>query len=204
MSLTRSFLKSIGVEAEKVEAIIEAHAEVINRMQAEIDELKPFKVDAKKLPSVQKELDEAKKTIEESEDWKKKLEEEKKAFEEFKKEVEAKDTLNAVKDAYKAILKANNVDDKRFDAILKVTDFSELKLNDKGKFDNEKELAEAIKADWKDFIVNTGSKGEHVETPPAGNGGNLKTKEDIMKIKNASERQKAIAENPQLFGIEAE
>ena len=38
------------------------------------------------------------------------------------------------------------------------------------------------------------------KTPPAGSGQTL-TKVDIMKIKDTEERQKAIAANPQLFGI---
>lgn len=200
MSITRSWLKGIGIEAEKVEAIIEAHTEVTTRMQAEIDELKPFKEDAKKLPKVQKELNEATEKIAKYEENEKKYQDEHKAFEDFKKEVETKEANAKLKDAYKALLKANNVDEKRYDAILKVTNFADLKLDDKGKFENEKELNEAIKADWKDFIVTTESKGQEVETPPA-NGGNKMTKEQIMAIKDTGERQKAIAENPELFGI---
>lgn len=39
-------------------------------------------------------------------------------------------------------------------------------------------------------------------TPPSGGGeGSYKSKDDIMKIKDAGERQQAIADNPQLFGI---
>lgn len=200
MSITRSWLKGIGIEAEKVEAIIEAHTEVTTRMQAEIDELKPFKEDAKKLPKVQKELNEATEKIAKYEENEKKYKDEHQAFEDFKKEVETKEANAKLKDAYKALLRANNVDEKRYDAILKVTNFADLKLDDKGKFENEKDLNEAIKADWKDFIVKTESKGQEVENPPA-NGGNKMTKEQIMAIKDTGERQKAIAENPELFGI---
>ena len=206
MSITRNWLKGIGVEPEKIDAIIESHTEVTNRMQGEIDDLKEqvttLKADAKKLPNVQKELDEATKKIADYEELQKKYDDEHKAFEDFKKDVESKNTMNAVKDAYKALLKANSVDEKRFETIMRVTDFANLKLNKDGKFDNEKELAEAIKADWADFIVTTGERGEHAETPPANSGAPKMTKDEIMKIKDTGERQKAIAENPELFGIE--
>ena len=200
MSITRKFLKGIGVTDEQADAIIEAHTAVTERMQTEIDALKPFEADSKKLSQVQKELDEATQKIAKFGDIQKKFDDEHAAFEAFKKDVETKDAVNKVKEAYKALLKANNVDDKRFDTILKVTDVANLKLNENGKFDNEKELNEAIKTEWKDFIVTSESRGEHVENPPA-NSGSKKTKEEIMKIKDTSERQKAIAENPELFGI---
>ena len=37
-----------------------------------------------------------------------------------------------------------------------------------------------------------------------GGTGTGKTKAEIMKIKNAKERQQAIADNPELFGLPAE
>jgi len=39
--------------------------------------------------------------------------------------------------------------------------------------------------------------------PPGNNGkSNSMTKEKIMSIKNTAERQKAISENPELFGLD--
>ena len=203
MSITRRFLKGIGITDEQADAIIEAHTSVTERMQAEIDGLKPFKADAEKLSTVQKELDEATKKIADYEDVVKKYKDEVKAFEDFKKDIENQNSLNKVKDAYKALLTANNVDSKRIDTILKVTDFSNKSLNDKGKFENEKDLVDAIKTEWGDFIVTTEQRGAPVETPPANTGSKM-TKADIMKIKDTEARQKAIAENPELFGISAE
>lgn len=201
MSITRKFLKGIGITDEQADAIIEAHTSVTERMQIEIDNLKKFEEDAKKLPEVQKELDKATKMVADYEDLNKKYEDEKSAFEAFKKDIDAKNSLAAVKDAYKALLKSARVDDKRLDTIMKVTDFASLKLNKEGKFDNEKDLAEAIKTEWADFIVTKSERGEHVDTPPATGSGTKLSKEQIMKIKDTSERQKAIAENPELFGI---
>ena len=202
MSISRRFLKGIGIEDDKVEAIIEAHTEVTSRMQAEIDSLKALKEDAEKLPKVQKELDEATKKIADYEDIKGKYETEKQAFADFKKEVEEKETLSKVKDAYKALLKEQNIDEKRFDAILRLTDFTNLKLNEKGKFDNESEIKKTIEGEWSEYKKTTEDRGAKPETPPAGTGAKAKTVDEILAIKNPTERQNAIAENPGLFGLE--
>lgn len=201
MSITRRFLKGIQVTDEQMEAIIEEHTAVTGRMQAEIDDLKKYKEDAEKLPGLQKELEDAKKQIADMDELKKQLADEKKAFADFKTETENKATVAKVKDAYKALLKAQNVDDKRFDAILKVTDFGNMKLDEKGKFENEKELADAIKNEWKEFIVTTEERGtDNVQNPPAKSGASAMTKEQILTMKDATARQKAIADNPGLFG----
>jgi len=201
MSITRKFLKGIGIEDEKVDAIIEAHTEVTNRMQTEIESLKAFKENAEKLPGVQKELDETKAKVAKIDELQAKYDSEHAAFEAYKKEIAGKESGRKVREAYTALLKKSKVDDKRFDSILRVTDFSKLKLDDEGKFENEKDLTDAIKADWADFIVTEESRGSKPETPPEGNGKTL-TREEIMKIKDTKERQQAIADNPELFGIE--
>lgn len=43
---------------------------------------------------------------------------------------------------------------------------------------------------------------QNTPQPPSGNGGKTITKEEIMNIKNTTERQLAMQENPELFGIE--
>ena len=52
-----------------------------------------------------------------------------------------------------------------------------------------------------DKTVKASLLGHSGTTPPPGNGGKTLTKDDIMKIKDTQERQKAIAENPALFGL---
>ena len=59
MALTRKFLSALGIEADKVDEIINAHAETVNALKEERDN---YKADAEKLPAVQKELDELKKS----------------------------------------------------------------------------------------------------------------------------------------------
>jgi hypothetical protein len=192
---TRAEIRRIIGEActDEIEnSIIALHIGVVDPLK---DELQTAKADAAKLETVQKELDDLKKSTADYEELKTKYEDEHKAFEDFKKNVDETNSLNKVKDAYKALLKAQNVDDKRIEAILKVTDFADKKLGKDGKFEDEGKLVESIKDDWKDFIVTKENRGALVETPPA-NGGKVRTKEEIMKIKDTEERQKAIAENP--------
>jgi hypothetical protein len=54
MALTRKFLSALGIDADKVDEIINAHTETVDALKNERDK---YKADAEKLPEVQKELD---------------------------------------------------------------------------------------------------------------------------------------------------
>ena len=60
MALTRKLLSALGIEADKVEQIIEAHTETVDGLKQQIAQ---YKSDAEKLPEVQKQLDEDPKGI---------------------------------------------------------------------------------------------------------------------------------------------
>lgn len=197
MAFTRKFLKTIGLTDEQIESVMEEHVAVTDGLKAQVN---TFKGDAEKLPEIQKELDDLRANTADYDDWKNKYTTEHDAFEQYKTGVEKERTESRVKSAYRALLKAQNIDDKRIDSIIKVTDFTEKKLDKDGKFENESNLVESIKNEWKDFVVTTENRGAPIELPPA-NTGKVITKEEIMKIKDANERQKAIADNPELFGI---
>lgn len=167
MALTRKFLSALGIEADKVDEIINAHAETVNGLKEEAEKYKAYKEDAEKLPEVQKELDDLKKA---GGDWQKKYEDEHKAFEDFRKDVETKEKETNIRAAYKALLKAQNVNEKHMDAIMRVTDFSGMKLKEDGTLDGADKLNESIKKDWDDFIVKSEKKGAEVETPPGDEG----------------------------------
>lgn len=57
MSITRKFLKGMGLTEEQVDTIIEAHTETVDGLKSNVDK---YKAEAEKLPDVQKELDELK------------------------------------------------------------------------------------------------------------------------------------------------
>lgn len=166
MGLSRAMLKGMGLTDEQVTAIVEEHTAVLASIKEERDK---YKADAEKLPSIQKELEGLKTS---GGDWEKKYNDEHTAFEAYKKELDEKAKVDAIKTAYKSLLKEAKVGDKHIDSILRVTDFSAMKLDKEGKLADSDKLAEGIKKDWSGFITTTQTQGSNPETPPASNGGN--------------------------------
>lgn len=200
MGFSRKMLKAMGIEDEKIDQIIDAHSETVDALKAERD---GFKEDAAKLAAVQKELDALKAKGDDG--YKAKYEAEKAAHDALKADIAAKETKKAKTDAYRELLKGANIDEKRIATILRAEapTIDKIELDADGKIKNAEQYTESIKSDWADFIVTQSAKGTNTATPPAhGGAATTKTKEDILKIKDAGERQKAIAENPTLFGID--
>ena len=200
MGFSRKMLKAMNIEEDKIEQIIDAHSETVDALKADRD---AYKEDAAKLAAVQKELDELKAKGDDG--YKAKYEAEKAAHDALKADIAAKETKKAKTDAYRELLKGANIDEKRIATILRAEapTIDKIELDADGKIKNAEQYTESIKSDWADFVVTQSAKGTNTATPPANGGtATTKTKEDILKIKDAGERQKAIAENPTLFGID--
>ena len=200
MGFSRKMLKAMGIEDEKIDQIIDAHSETVDALKADRD---GFKEDAAKLAAVQKELDALKAKGDDG--YKAKYEAEKAAHDALKADIAAKETKKAKTEAYRELLKGANIDEKRIATILRAEapTIDKIELDADGKIKNAEQYTESIKSDWADFIVTQSAKGTNTATPPANGGAaSTKTREDILKIKDAGERQKAIAENPTLFGID--
>lgn len=201
MAVTRSFLKGMGLTDEQVSAIVEEHANTVDGLKKVRDE---YKADAEKLAEVQKQLDDLK--ANNGDDWKNKYDTLKKTFDDYKTETANRERSEKVRAAYTDLLKAANVDSKRIDAILKITDMSDKQLDDSGHLVDADKLAEGIRAEWGAFIQQTGTQGAKVETPPTSNTNAGMTKADIYakdehgryKMSTA-ERQRALMENPNLL-----
>lgn len=203
MALTRKLLKSMGIEEEKIDQIIDAHAETVDALKEERDSLKEK---ADKLPEVEKKLAEANKTIEDAQtdSWQVKYEAIKEEFDAFKADVETGKTKQAKSEAFKQLLKDAGVADKRIDTVMKVSqsEIDSVEIAEDGKVSNADALKEAIKGTWSDFIQTTHVQGANTAQPPQNAGGKVtKTKEEILAIRDSSERQKAIMENPEAFGL---
>ena len=202
MALTRKFLSALGIEADKVDEIINAHTETVDALKHERDS---YKADAEKLPEVQKELNSIKEQAAKN-DGKNPFEVKynaiKEEFENYKKEQTAKETKVKKADAYKALLKEAGVSEKRIDAVLRVSDIDGVKLDKDGNIEDKDALIASVKKEWADFITTQGTQGARTPNPPANGGGKTyKSKEEIYAIKDTAERQKAIYENRELFGI---
>lgn len=202
MALTRKFLNALGIEEEKVDEIITAHTDTVTALKEQRDK---YKVEAEKLPEVEKERDDLKSQLDENGEnpFEKKYKDLKSEFNDYKADVTAKETTRAKKTAYKAFLKKIGINEKRIDSIVKVAEangtIDKLELNENGEINGEEELATETKTEWADFLVETSVQGANTPTPPANTGGSRKTKEEIFAIKDTAERQKAMAENKELF-----
>lgn len=154
--------------------------ETVNPLKQERDELK---AKAAGFDGIQKDLDAANAKIKELEAnsgdvWKTKYEaavEEKKSlqqsFDSYKAEISEKELSTKKKAAYRDLLKAAGVSEKRLDTVLKASDFESVELDDNGKIKDSDELTKTIKSEWADFIGTTQQHGASVSNPPANNGG---------------------------------
>ena len=204
MAFTRRFLSALGIEAEKIDEIINAHIEVVDGLKEERDN---FKKDAEKLADVEKELTKAKEKLAKNgegetvskEDYDKLKQE----YDDYKADITAKNTRTEKENAFRELLKSVGVSEKRFNAIIKVSDIDSLELDKDGKIKDAEKHTENVKSEWADFIETTTTKGANTANPPANNGkGTGKTKEEILAIKDGAIRRQEMLNNPHLFGLE--
>lgn len=201
MSLTRKMLKAMGIEEEKIDQIIEAHSETVDSLKADRDN---YKEDAEKLKAVQKELDDMKAKGDDG--WKDKYEKLKGEHEQYKSDVLAKETHAAKEAAYRAILKDANLSEKGVEKAVKYAEWDKIELDADGKLKGANDHIKAVRDEWAEYVTTTTTTGAKTSTPPANNGGAKLTKAEIYakdehgryKLSTA-ERQKALAENPELL-----
>ena len=180
MALTRKMLKAMGIEDEKIDQIIEEHAESVDALKAQRDELKEA---AGKADGYKKELDalKAKGEGEYEEKYKAAV----KNLEDYKAKVEGEKAAAEKRSLYRELLKSAGVDPKRIETVLKVSDLVNVTVKD-GAIEGADKLTEGIKADWADFIATTTVKGADVAHAPKGEGGkdiNEMSTAEYMKYK---------------------
>ena len=194
MALTRKSLKAMGLTDEQVDSIIEAHTETVDALKDERDR---YKEDADKLAEVQKELDAAKKSAKDAPDYAAL----KKEYDEYKASVEAEKSLQAKKAAFEDVVKDAGLSEKGIAKALKYADWDSIELTDTGKVKDATKHIKALREEWSDYVVTESEEGADTDTPPGNKGGAKMTREEILAIKDTAERQKAMAENHELFGI---
>lgn len=204
MGFTRKFLSAMGIEADKVDEIINAHIEVVDGLKEERDN---FKKDAEKLADVEKELTKAKEKLAKNGDGETVSKEDydklKQEYDDYKADITAKNTRTEKENAFRELLKSVGVSEKRFNAIIKVSDIDGLELDKDGKIKDAEKHTENVKSEWADFIETTTTQGAKTAKPPANNGkGTGKTKEEILAIKDGAVRRQEMLNNPHLFGLE--
>lgn len=194
MALSRKFLTAMGIDEDKVDEIIKAHSETVEALKEDRDS---YKEKAGKYDKAKSDLDEANRKIGEftkEDSYKVKYEALKEDFDNYKKDSEAQKTKASKTDALRSLLKEIGISEKRIDSVLKVTSLDNIKLGEDGKIEESGKLKKSLSEEWADFIVTAGKEGAKTSTPPGAGGNGTKTREEIMKIKDTQERQKAWAE----------
>ena len=195
MALTRKLLKGMGLTDEQIDSIIDAHTDSLEGLQSKVKSLEAEAAEAKDLKKQLEDLKGGK-------DWKAEHDKVKKELDDYRAEQQGKELSAKKRAAYKALLEKVKIDPKRIDTIMKADrDRIEAMELDGDTVKDEDKLTEGIKADWSDFVVSTIKKGVDNAKPPKSEGGSAMTKEEIMAIKDTAQRQAAIAENHELFGI---
>lgn len=203
MALTRRMLSAMGIEEDKADEIIKAHTETVDALK---EQAEGNKTDAAELEKLKEQVKSLKADLAEADksDWEKKYNDLKNEYDGYKTEVENKATHSAKEAAYKQLLLDAGISEKRIATILKVSDIDGVELDKEGKIKSADKLTDSIKEEWADFIVTEHKEGAETSKPPASEGkGGTMTKEDIMKIRDTADRQAAMREHPELFGIEA-
>lgn len=187
MALTRKFLSALGIESDKVDEIISAHTETVDGLK---EQLRQYKADAEKLPGVQAELDKLKQAAKDSGDYDKL----KKDFDDYKAEVQEKETRAAKEAALRKVAKDAGLTEAGIAKAVKYADWATIELTDKGELKEAKAMIKSLKEEWPEHIAKTQQEGANTATPPANSSSGVKTREEIMKIKDTTERQAAWGE----------
>lgn len=188
MALTRKSLKAMGLTDEQVDSIVEMHTETVEALKEQRD---AYKVDAEKLSEVQKQLDTANQQLESAgkDSWKVKYEALKEDFDTYKADQTAKETRSAKERAYRELLKAAGITEKRIDSVVRVSDIDSVELDDNGAIKDADKLTESIKTEWADFIPTTTTQGAQTATPPTTTTQKTYTAADIRKMSPAEINQ---------------
>lgn len=181
-----------NIPADSIQALVQSIQKTVGEGFVTVDRYNAKKTQAEELQT----------KLDETEGLQGKYDKLKNEFDTYKGEQEAKATRIQKQDAYKEILKKAGIPEKRFAVILKTVNLDDLKISSDGKLENEDKVEKSVKEEWSDFIVTTQETGVNSANPPSNNGGkSTMTKKEIMEIKDTAERQKAIAENHELFGF---
>ena len=204
MALLRKSLKAMGLTDEQIESVIEMHSDTVNDLKDQITAATANKEEFDKLKAenenLKTQLSESKQAAADAEKYKKDYESVKNEYDTFKSDVEAKAAKAESDKAFAKWLTDNGYSEKGATKIIKYGGFNP-EFNKDGTIKAADKLNESIAAEWSEYKITAKTEGAKTETPPANTGGSKRTKAEILSIKDAVERQQAIKENPEVFGI---
>ena len=151
MSLTRSYLKSLGLDEDKVSSIIEAHSETVSALNQKYSELEArytgAKESADRLPEVQKELDDLKKH-----DFRTKYETEKSAHDALKESIARRQARDAAEKAVRAYYIGKSIQGDNLNIAMRGTPLEDITLSEDGTIADTKALDALIEGDFRPLI----------------------------------------------------
>lgn len=133
--------------------------------------------------------------------WKDKFTELDKDFKAFKAQVAEEKALESKKAVLREIAKDAGLSETGIAKALKYHDYSKMELDEKGAAKEKAAILKGLREEWPEHIQTTETKGADTAKPQLNTGSKKMTKDEIFAIKDAGERQKAIAENHELFGF---
>ena len=200
MALTRKMLKAMGIEEEKIDQIIDAHAETVDGLKADLEK---YKGDAEKLPGVQRELNDLKAKGDDG--WKEKHDTVKREYDEYKAGITAKEARAAKETAVKAYFESKNITGANLNIAMRSskTEIDSVELeNDKIK--DTAALDALVSGDLASLVTTQQNVVRVDMNGHLNNKDKPITKEEILGIKDGATRRKAMLENPGLFGMKKE
>ena len=181
--MSRKWLEAMGIDADKIDVICEAHSD---SMQALKDDRDSWQDKAEKLQTQLNGIDTSK-------DWKK-------LYNDLVDANDKKAVRAAKENALRAVYAEAGISEKYIGSLLRIADYDTIEVDGEGKAKNHDALVKAAKVDNADFIPVTVKETAGAANPPEGGKPQTLSKAEILAIKDTSERQKAIAENINLFG----
>ena len=212
MSLTRAqiteILSKAGVPADNMDSaikeIIAGHTASVDALKEKITNLEDANKTAEttktELEKAKKDLKTAQDALKAAEPYKEQYENEHKAFEAFKADATAKEGKAKADTALTKLLTEQGYS---ATGIAKIVKYGGLtpEFDADGNITNTDAIMKSVGAEWGEYH-NSPVKTEGVQTaqPPATKSSGM-TKDDIMKIKDPTERINAIKANPEAFGL---
>lgn len=188
--LTRKFMDALGVASEAQDEIFNRYNEVLSEIKAERDE---YRAKAEQLDTVTAERDKLKSRLDDPKQADRIAE-----LEKQNQDLQAEITGMKRKDMAYDFLKKSGFAPESFDKVVKLANLLEQETGEDGRFKDGKKLSEQLRADYPEYVLKTVTQTAKPATPPATEASGI-TKEQIMNIKDKSERRMAIAQNLDLF-----
>lgn len=182
MALKRSFLKGMGLTDEQCDSIIEAHAETVDGLKAD---LARYKESAGKAEQLQKDLEKANADLESAkkDGWKDKHDKVKKEFDDYKAGITAKETKAAKEKAVKAYYESKNITGDSLTIAMRGSgaEIEGIEL-DGDKIKDTAALDALVGGAFAKLVSTTIKKGASTATPPAQTSPKTFTRDDIRNM----------------------